>query len=213
MTPRFALAIDPIFLHVLDLLDRIEHGEQPAPEAERLRICALLDQGQALIGANEEWDLAKYAIVSWIDEMLVEAAWDGRDWWSNHVLEVQMFNTRLCNERFFTQAQQASSLSRRDALEVYYNCVVLGFRGLYSDPLLADSLTRAHSLPSDLEGWAHQAAMSIRLGQGRPPLSGARREVYGAPPLRGRPALVWSWLAVAVLVVTNVLFFALILNR
>ena len=37
MTPRFALAIDPIFLHVLDLLDRIEQGEQPAPEAERLR--------------------------------------------------------------------------------------------------------------------------------------------------------------------------------
>jgi type VI secretion system protein ImpK len=208
MTPRFALAVDPIFLHVLDLIERINRGEQPNPQEERLRIRTLIDQGEAVLGASEQWELAKYAIVSWIDEMLVDAPWDGREWWSNHVFEVEMFNTRLCNERFFTQAQMASSHTVRDALEVYYNCAVLGFHGLYSDPMLADSLTRAHGLPPDLEGWAKQAAMSIRLGQGRPPLAPTRQEVRGAPPHRVRTRFVWAWLAVTMLLVLDVLIYA-----
>ncbi len=91
----------------------------------------------------------------------------------------------------------------RDALEVYYNCAVLGFHGLYSDPLLAQSLTESLGLPADLEGWAKQTAMSIRLGQGRPPLSAHRRAVSGAPPRRIKSAVVWSWLAVVMLAVIN----------
>lgn len=205
MSPKFALAVDPIFMHVLDLLDRIGRGEQPAPEEERLRIRTLIDQGEALIGASEQWELAKYAMASWIDEMLVEAPWDGRDWWSNNVLEVELFNTRLCNQRFFEQAQVASSHAVRDGLEVFYNCAVLGFHGLYSDPMLAQSLTESLGLPADLEGWAKQTAMSIRLGQGRPPLSAQRRAVSGAPPRRIKTVVVWSWLAAVMLLVINVI--------
>ena len=210
MTPKFALAVDPVFLHVLDLLDRIGRNESPSPQEERMRIGALIDQAEAMAGGGQDWELAKYALASWIDEMLVEAPWDGRDWWSNNVLEVQMFNTRLCNERFFVRAQEAATLVRRDALEVYYNCVVLGFRGLYSDRDLADAIAPAHGLPPDLETWAKQAAMSIRLGQGRPPLSGPRRDVAGAPPLRTKPLVVWALVAVVVLAACNVLIYNLL---
>jgi type VI secretion system protein ImpK len=210
MTPRFAQAVDPIFLHVLELLERLERNERPAPQEEHLRIRALIEQAEAIIGAGTEWELAKYALVSWIDEVLVETPWEGRDWWSNNVLEVELFSTRLCNERFFVRAQEASSLPRRDALEVYYNCVVLGFRGLYSEPTLAGSLTQSYGLPPDLESWAKQTAMSIRLGQGRPSMAATRREIAGAPPLRSRPLVVWSLLAAAVLVACNVLFYTFV---
>lgn len=213
MTPKFALAVDPVFLHVLELLDRISRSESPSPQEERLRIGALLDQAEAMAGGGADWELAKYALVSWIDEMLVEAPWDGRDWWSNNVLEVQHFNTRLCNERFFTRSQEAAALVRRDALEVYYNCVVLGFRGLYSDPDLAAALTHAHGLPADLESWAKQTAMSIRLGQGRPPLAGPRKEIAGAPPLRTRPLAVWGMVAAVVLIACNVILYNLLQVR
>ena len=142
---------------------------------------ALLDQAEAIVGAGTEWDLAKYAIVSWIDEMLVETPWDGRDWWSNNVLEVELFNTRLCNEQFYVRAQEASTLARRDALEVFYVCVVLGFRGLYRDPNLSMMFSAAHGLPPDLDTWARQASLAIRLGQGRPALvSAAARYCRGA---------------------------------
>lgn len=208
MTPKFAQAVDPIYLHVLGMLDRISRDEKPLPQDERMRIRALIDQAEAIIGGGQEWDLTKYAIASWIDEVLVETPWDGRDWWSNNVLEVELFNTRLCNERFYVRAQEASTLTRRDALEVYYVCVVLGFRGLYRDPNLAAMLTQNHNLPADLETWAKQASLSIRLGQGRPPLAAPRREIVGAPPLRTRPLVVWSWLAALMLSAAAALYFA-----
>ncbi len=41
MTPKFAQAVDPIFIHVLDLLDRINNAETPSVQEEHVRIRAL----------------------------------------------------------------------------------------------------------------------------------------------------------------------------
>ena len=207
MTPKLAQSVDPVFLHVLDLLDRIGDGQEPNAQEEQIRIRALLDQAEALMGRGEEWELAKYALVAWIDEMLVDVEWQGRDWWSNNVLEVELFKTRLCNEQFYVRAKQASNLMGRDALEVFYVCVVLGFRGLYRDPNLAAMFTEVHGLPTDLKTWAKQISMSIRLGQGRPPLSRSGREMAGAPPLFTRERLVWPWVAALSLTAVSLLLY------
>jgi type VI secretion system protein ImpK len=204
MTPQFAQAVDPIFLAMLDLLDQIGQNQPVSPQNERYRLVAAVDHAEGALGGGIEWELAKYALVSWIDEMLVETPWSGHDWWSNNVLEVQYFNTRLCNERFYTKAQEASGQSRRDALEVFYNCVILGFRGLYRDPNLASSLTAANGLPPDLLSWTKQTAMAIRLGQGRPPLPRPRREIQGVAPLGRRSIVVWSCAIAVMLLLVNI---------
>jgi type VI secretion system protein ImpK len=204
MTPQFAQAVDPIFLAMLNLLDQIGQNQPVSPQNERYRIVAAVDHAEGALGGGVEWELAKYALVAWIDEMLVETPWSGRDWWSNNVLEVEYFNTRLCNERFYTKAQEASGQSRRDALEVFYNCVILGFRGLYRDPNLASSLTAANGLPPDLLSWTKQTAMAIRLGQGRPPLPRPRREIQGVAPLGRRSTVVWSCAIAVMLLLVNI---------
>ena len=203
MTPQFAQAVDPIFQVMLDLLDQIENLRPVYPQNERYRISAALDSAEATLGGGLEWELAKYALVSWIDELLVETPWAGRDWWSNNVLEVQHFNTRLCNERFYTKAQEAAAQPRRDALEVFYNCVILGFRGLYRDPNLASELTAANGLPPDLLSWTKQTAMAIRLGQGRPPLPRPRREIKGVPPLVRLTVVAWSCAIAGILLLVD----------
>ena len=214
MTPKFSQAIDPITLHVLDLLDRIDGDEEPNPQEERLKIRALIDQAEAILGGGEQWDHAKYALTSWIDEMLVDSPWEGREWWSNNVMEVDLFNTRLCNEQFYTRATKAANLNNRDALEVFYICVVLGFRGLYRDPQLAELLTHSHNLPPNLDTWARQTALAIRLGQGRPPMTNARQKIAGAPPMLGRSRLIWSWLVVSVLMGIDLVYlYFKVLNR
>lgn len=213
MTPQFSRAVDPIFLRVLDLLDRISREENPDVHEERMRIRALLDQGEAIVGVGKDWELSKYALVSWIDEVLLEAPWDGRDWWNNNVLEVELFNTRLCNEQFYVRAQEASQLSRRDGLEVFYVCVVLGFRGLYRDPAVASILTESHNLPPDLESWAKQTSLAIRLGQGRPPITASANPGSGAPPLSGQSMFVWSALAGVVLAAFAAMFALLFFSK
>lgn len=209
MTPQFALAVDPVFLHMLKMLDSISAGRNIAAREERIRINALLAEADARLGSNREWGLGRYGLISWIDEMLVEAPWDGREWWSNNVLEVELYNTRNCYEMFFVKAKEASTHSQRDALEVFYVCVILGFRGFYDDPEMARSLIQAHGLPENLSLWAEQTAMGIRLGQGRPEMEGVPKVLGGAPPRVTRDRVVWRWLFAAITVSTAALCWAL----
>jgi len=210
MTPQFAQAVDPIFQTMLDLLEQIGQGVSVSPQNERYRISATIDRAEAILRGGLEWELAKYALVSWIDEMLSETPWTGRDWWSNNVLEVQHFNTRLCNERFYIKAQEASAQPRRDALEVFYNCVILGFRGLYRDANLSNELTSNNGLPPDLASWTKQTALAIRLGEGRAPLPRPRRDVKGVPPLGNPSILVWTCAIASVLFLVDIGYLLLI---
>jgi type VI secretion system protein ImpK len=213
MTPKHSLAVDPYLLHSLDLLDRISAGLDPNPQEEHVRLRALLDQGEAIVGRGRDWELSSYALVAWIDEMLVEASWSHREWWSNNVMERELFNTRECAERFFVNAKEASTLPQRDALEVHYICVLLGFRGIYAEPSIAAMVSESIGIPADLSVWAKQVSMSLRLGQGRPALAGPAREIRGAPPLPAKNRVVWPWLFAAILAAWNVIYFVLFLSR
>jgi len=206
MTPKFATAVDPVYMHVLGMLDRIARGENPSPADERLRIRGWLDQAEGRLGHGQDWQLAKYALVSWIDEVLIDAPWEGRGWWKENALEVEIFNTRLRNEQFYLKAKEASSLPHKDALETYYVCAVLGFRGLYRDPVAAAALTQPRQLPADLDTWARQTSMAIQLGQGRPQISETSEPVAGAPPLEGPFLLIWSSLSTVILAVFVMIF-------
>jgi type VI secretion system protein ImpK len=198
MTPQFAHAVDRIFLAVLGLLDRIGRNEPLVPAEERVRIRAALDHAESQLGQSPEWQLSKYALVAWIDDVLIEAPWEGRQWWEENALEVEIFNTRDAFTAFYTKAVEAATLPQKNALEVFYVCVVLGFRGLYRDSsavVMADQLR----LPPDLAAWTKQTALAIRLGQGRPPITEAPRPGDGAPPLEGKFALVGATLLSVIL--------------
>jgi type VI secretion system protein ImpK len=212
MTPEFAKAVDPVFLSVLDLLDRIDRDEIRAVEEERLRVRGYLDQAEAMLGKGTDWQVAKYGLVSWIDEVLVDAHWANSVWWKENCLEWEEFKTLDRSEQFYMKAKEASSLRRKDALEVFYIGVVLGFRGLYRDPDRTAALHGALELPPDLENWAKQTSMAIQLGRGIPSISDASQPIDGAPPLDGPFALIWASAAGVVLavltVVVGILFFA-----
>ena len=211
MTPEFAKAVDPVFLCVLDLLDRIDRDAMRAVEEERLRIRGCLDQAEAMLGQGPDWQVAKYGLVAWIDEVLVDAHWADSVWWKENCLEWEEFKTLDRSEQFYLKAKEASSMRRKDALEVFYIGVVLGFRGLYRDPNRTEALHGALELPPDLESWAKQASMAIQLGRGIPPISDASEPIDGAPPLDGPFTLIWASAAGVVLavlaVVVGMLFF------
>lgn len=198
MTPTFAAAIDPVFLQVLGLVDRISRNEALTAQEERSTLLNVLRDAEAQLAQKHDWELAKFALVAWIDDLLIEAPWPGRLWWKENALEVELFKTRDRATLFYAKAQEAASLTRRDALEVFYVCAVLGFRGLYRDPqaaFLADQL----KLPTDLESWARQTAKAIQLGQGRPTIEEKPRPASSAPPLEGKFVLLGSTVICVVL--------------
>lgn len=198
MTPRFAEAVDPIIAHVLTLLKRIGDNETIDHTAEQQVIRDLVNRGEAKLGSTDEWEFAKYALVTWADDVLIETPWEGAPWWYDNPLEVHFFNTRQAYSRFYTMASDADGLPQKNALEVYYVCVVLGFRGLYKNPTPGAEAEELN-LPADLQTWAKQTVRSIQLGQGVPPIGGGVEARSGAPPLDGRFLLVGSSLLVVIM--------------
>ncbi len=214
MTPQFAEAVDPVFLYVLGLLERLESDAKVVPEEEVQRIRSQLDTAEGRLGPTEDWLLAKYALVSWIDEMLHETPWAGQaTWMEQWCLERQLFSQRIAAEVFFEKAKQAAILQSRDALEVFYLCVVLGFRGLYRNATSAESLQLIEhlQLPPDIEAWARQTATSLRLRIGRPPLpADGLQPGQGAPALEAQTHFVNYVLVGLVLLAANAITVALI---
>jgi type VI secretion system protein ImpK len=196
MTPDFSQAVDPVFEYLLHLFDRIERGDQVEAEPEQQRVRVALDLAKAKLGESEEWRHAEYALVCWVDEMLIRLTWPGREWWIGHPLERVLFSTADGAVFFFSRAKEAASTRDRNALEVYYICVILGFRGLYERSEL-EGWKKDYQLPESLQDWLRQAAEAIRLRR-LPSIPPIGRMGPGAPPLAGRSWMVTS-LVLAVL--------------
>ncbi|HEX3869099.1 MAG TPA: DotU family type IV/VI secretion system protein [Pirellulales bacterium] len=176
MTPEFANVIDPVFMHVLKLLERIEQGQTPEPDFERQKLHSLLSELEAKMG-SEEGALARRALVYWIDEVLIDASWPNASWWADHILEFELLGTNEGATLFFSDAERSrSSPHLRNALEVYYLCVVLGFRGIYRNQDAIATIAEHLDLPGSLDDWVRRTATSI----------GVRQRVRPDPPLEER---------------------------
>ena len=215
MTPRFAEVIDPILLHVFSLLERIDEGVAIRPAEEKRTLETMIREADSQVGAfSDHWEIAKYALVSWIDEMLVDAhIWPGQDWWRENVLEWSIFNSRCCNDLYYVKAKETLTGAADDSLQMTYVCVLLGFRGLYRDATLNRILIEKHGLPKDLNAWSSEFAQAV--SQARKRLSDAstgqeiERSVITALPMSTRARLAWPWLLAIILAGLNVLSFSI----
>lgn len=133
MNDAFAARVYPTILYVLDLRDRIttRRGREPNPTDELPRLKQYLGQLDSRGADQRDFELAKSALVYWIDEMLVNSDWSHASFWRDNTLERDLFDSRDRAWKFFDNAKSARSLGRPDALEVYFLAAALGFEGIY----------------------------------------------------------------------------------
>lgn len=76
---------------------------------------------------------AKYALVAFIDELVLHHEWQDRLLWMAKPLQVELFGELLAGEGFFKRLAQLRQDPQRniDLLEIYYICLELGFAGIY----------------------------------------------------------------------------------
>lgn len=148
MTDPFASLISPVFQQVIDLQARLQAGESPRWEAERGQILAALDEAERKASVStqlaHDFELARYALVYWIDEILINAPWSHALEWRQHILEWEIYQERYRADKFFEKATEAEALAETDPLETFYVCVALGFRGKHRDG------------PTDLRRWGER---------------------------------------------------------
>ncbi len=217
MTPHFAQAVNTVILRVIEILRQpgqlAQHRGNVMPIQRELE--QWLAYAERQLGAQtESWQLAKYALVCWIDEMFIHRL----DWreWENFPLEEQIYRQRLGRRRFFAAessserqfgARRAAELEDFDPLEVYYLCVVLGFRGFYQDPIAAAEEANSFypPLPPTLDQWLASTTQHLRVGPGPPPaMAPGSNFPTGAPPRLGRLQFLGALVPLFALVGINV---------
>lgn len=83
----------------------------------------------------EDVKTAAFAVVAFLDESVLTSKSTVFSTWSRLTLQEELFGEHMAGETFFRYVQQL--LSRRDSvetvdvLEVYYLCMLLGYRGRY----------------------------------------------------------------------------------
>ncbi len=95
-------------------------------------VTRLLSQSEALSRkgevSREEFDTARFAVCAWVDEAILSSPWTQRNLWQREQLQRIMYNTTEAGEEFFDR-MNALGFHQREAREVYYLCLALGFMG------------------------------------------------------------------------------------
>ncbi|MDH5586226.1 MAG: type IVB secretion system protein IcmH/DotU [Nitrospirota bacterium] len=96
----------------------------------------------------------RYAIVAFLDEMILQSGWDQKSQWASQLLQYKYFQTQVAGEEFFhhlTTLRRALPVNP-DLLEVFHACLVLGFEGQYKLEGREKLKDLKHDLFRDIQG-------------------------------------------------------------
>ncbi len=108
-----------------------------------------------------------YALAATIDETLLMADWSGRSPWAQEPLARRYCNDEFVGVGFFDklEALRLDFAARRDVVEVFYYCLVAGFRGrMAEDPAAFDRLMSA--LSADLQPGSRELSPDLGAARG-----------------------------------------------
>lgn len=195
MRKETAELVLPIFRHGLRLKQRLRHGEKCTMVDEQAELRRLFRSSKAATNAPTTMDSSeaflgiRYPLACWLDEVFIvdsDSPWKSE--WREQTMEYALFGTRERAHEFWRQAHQAESRGDADALEVFYLCVMLGFRGEQRENINA------------LLDW--RDAVEAKIDQGRSPEWPEKPSELPIPetnaaPLRARDRLRWMLLIAA----------------
>ncbi|WP_146109996.1 type IVB secretion system protein IcmH/DotU [Salinibacter sp. 10B] len=131
---RLAECLAPCFTYALKIQTSTALG---APDELRRDIKEVLSQCESdaqHVGFNTETIAeAKFAVVALIDETILSSSWSGTSQWMKTPLQLEFYDQFDAGEVFFERLHELAERPTENAqiLEVYYLCMVLGFKGKY----------------------------------------------------------------------------------
>lgn len=125
-------------------------ARQPSFEQVRADVLRLLAQSEGCVKKGlfppEEYDLGRFAVCAWVDEVILNSVWNHKAQWQKEQLQRMYYQTTDAGEEFFEKLNTIG-FQQRDVREVYYLCLALGFMGRYckkGDEYLLDQLKNSN---------------------------------------------------------------------
>jgi len=141
---------------IFDLVLRVKAGiVVPSPEL-RPKVEAMFDdferRAERYRFNHKIVNVSKFALAAFVDEAVLTAQFPLRHEWEKNPLQLKYFGEQLAGNKFFDKLDSMLSQIEvtQDAVEIYYYCMLLGFKGKYAvyeqEKLLATMQTTANHL-------------------------------------------------------------------
>ena len=121
MQRHFAAGVD---------LQGIAYDTLRAETVSKLHACER--QAQQLQLPAETLEVARFAVVAYLDELILVSQWTDKPHWQQLTLQRELFHTTNAGAEFYTRLSAlGEDADGHAAREVFYLCLALGFRGKY----------------------------------------------------------------------------------
>jgi type VI secretion system protein ImpK len=141
---------------IFDLVLRLK-AEIVSPSNElRPKVSAMLDdfvrRAERYKFNHKIISVSKFALASFIDETILTNNFPLRSEWERNPLQLEYFGEQLAGNKFFDKLESMLQQPEvtQDAVEIYYLCMLLGFKGRYGvyeqEKLLAIMQSTANTL-------------------------------------------------------------------
>ncbi|MEO6588118.1 MAG: type IVB secretion system protein IcmH/DotU [Pyrinomonadaceae bacterium] len=123
---------------VFDLILRLKAGIVQPSNDLRPKIASMLDEFEKRAERYrfnpKVVQVAKFGLAAFVDEAVMTNNFPLRDQWERNPLQLEYFGEQLAGEKFFDklEAMLGQIEVTQDAVEIYYVCMLLGFKGKYA---------------------------------------------------------------------------------
>lgn len=123
---------------VFDLILRLKAGIVTPSNELRPKIASLLDdfekRAERYRYSSKIVQVSKFALAAFVDEAVLTNQFHLKEQWERNPLQLEYFGEQLAGNKFF---EKLDSMVKQidvtaDAVEVYYVCMLLGFKGKYA---------------------------------------------------------------------------------
>ena len=122
---------------IFDLILRLKAGIVPPSNDLRPKIAAMLEdfekRAERYRFNSKIIQVSKFALASFVDEAVLTNNFHSREEWEKYPLQLEYFREQLAGEKFFEKLESMLKQieATEDAVEIYYICMLLGFKGKY----------------------------------------------------------------------------------
>lgn len=141
---------------IFDLVLRLKAAIVAPSNDLRPQIVAMLDdfekRAERYKFNHKIVQVSKFALASFVDEAVLTNNFPLRDEWERNPIQLEYFGEQLAGNKFFDKLQSMLKQIEvtQDAVEIYYFCMLLGFKGRYGvyeqEKLLAIMQSTANAL-------------------------------------------------------------------
>jgi type VI secretion system protein ImpK len=181
--------------------------QPPIPKEFRDKVIALLnaqeERAKSYGIAAEAFKEARYAVLSWVDETVLNSGWPHRNQWQH--LMLAYYGTLNAGTEFFRRLNALPSHAN-DIREIYYLCISLGFQG---ELAFGEGLRELHALKQKIYKQLSASGGDIRQNYSRL-FPEAYQKINAAPQAAPKSNRIWYMTAASLVILLFAVYWFLL---